>query len=46
MMRKQVLLATLALAVVVLAGCHTMAGAGKDLQGAGSAITNSAEKHE
>jgi len=30
----------------VLSGCHTMAGAGQDLQHAGNAITNSAERHE
>ncbi|HSI52926.1 MAG TPA: entericidin A/B family lipoprotein [Ramlibacter sp.] len=28
----------------VLAGCNTMAGAGKDIQKAGSAIENKAEK--
>jgi len=46
MIRKQVLFATLFLATVVLAGCNTMAGAGKDIKDAGSAITNSAEKHQ
>lgn len=46
MIRKQVLIATLVLATVVLAGCNTMAGAGKDIEHAGNAITNSAEKHQ
>lgn len=46
MIRKQVLFATLVLAATVLAGCNTMAGAGKDLKDAGNAITNSAEKHQ
>lgn len=46
MIRKQVLFATLFLAATVLAGCNTMAGAGKDLKDAGNAITNSAEKHQ
>jgi len=46
MIRKQVLFATLILAATVLAGCNTMAGAGKDIKDAGNAITNSAEKHQ
>jgi predicted small secreted protein len=44
MIRKQVLLATLVLAASVLAGCHTISGAGQDIQSAGSAITNAADK--
>jgi predicted small secreted protein len=33
-------------ATAALAGCHTMAGAGQDISKGGSALTNSAEKHE
>ncbi|MCS6763789.1 MAG: entericidin A/B family lipoprotein [Candidatus Protistobacter heckmanni] len=33
-----------ALAGLALAGCNTMAGIGKDLQGAGKAVEKSAEK--
>jgi predicted small secreted protein len=29
---------------MVLAGCNTIAGAGKDIQRAGNAISNAAEK--
>lgn len=32
-------------AVAALAGCNTTAGAGQDISKAGSAITNSADKH-
>ena len=37
-------LAALALTSILLAGCHTMAGAGEDIQSAGHAITNAAQK--
>jgi predicted small secreted protein len=32
-------------AFVLLTGCHTTAGAGKDLSAAGHAITKSADQH-
>jgi len=31
--------------LMLLAACHTTAGAGKDISAAGHAITNSADKH-
>jgi entericidin B len=34
------------LALGVMAGCNTMAGAGKDIQKGGESIENSAEKHK
>lgn len=34
------------LALAVMAGCNTMAGAGKDVQKAGQSLENSAEKHK
>jgi predicted small secreted protein len=34
------------LALAVMAGCNTMAGAGKDVQKAGESLENSAEKHK
>ena len=37
--------ALLLLAYVVLAGCNTMAGAGKDIQEGGAAVQNKAEQH-
>ena len=33
------------LAISVMAGCNTMAGAGKDVQKAGESLENSAKKH-
>jgi predicted small secreted protein len=32
-------------AFMLLAACHTTAGAGKDISAAGNAITNSAQQH-
>jgi len=43
-MRSDLLLATLMVFALVLTGCNTVAGAGKDLQRAGNAISNAAEK--
>jgi predicted small secreted protein len=40
-MRKLVLLAALAGSLIV-AGCHTVAGAGKDVSAAGAAVTDTA----
>jgi predicted small secreted protein len=40
-MRKLILLATLAAGLVV-AGCHTVAGAGRDVSAAGHAVTDTA----
>ena len=37
--------ALLLLAYLFIAGCNTMAGAGKDVESAGSKIQNSAEKN-
>jgi predicted small secreted protein len=34
------------LAIAVMAGCNTMAGAGKDVQSVGSSLENSAEKNK
>ena len=34
------------LALAFLAGCNTMAGAGKDIQKGGESLENSAEKHK
>ncbi len=34
-----------ALAMVLLAGCHTTAGFGRDLQSTGGKITNEANEH-
>ena len=34
------------LAIAVMAGCNTMAGAGKDVQSVGDSLENSAEKHK
>jgi len=41
-MRKFALLATAAAALIV-AGCNTVAGAGRDLSSAGRAVANSAD---
>ncbi|WP_415830388.1 entericidin A/B family lipoprotein [Bordetella flabilis] len=38
------MLTTLVVFAMVLAGCNTIAGAGKDIQRAGNAISNAAEK--
>ncbi|OZI59899.1 entericidin A/B family lipoprotein [Bordetella genomosp. 11] len=43
-MRSKMMLTTLVVFAMVLAGCNTVAGAGKDLQRAGNAISNAAEK--
>jgi len=43
-MRSDLLMATLVVFALVLAGCNTVAGAGKDIQRAGNAITTAAEK--
>jgi predicted small secreted protein len=43
-MRSKVMLATLVVFALVLTGCNTVAGAGKDIQRAGNAISNAAEK--
>lgn len=42
---KSLILAAVLVATAALAGCHTMAGAGQDIQDGGKAITNSADKH-
>lgn len=34
------------LAIAVMAGCNTMAGAGKDVQSVGNSLENSAEKNK
>jgi predicted small secreted protein len=38
------MLTTLVVFAMVLTGCNTIAGAGKDIQRAGNAISNAAEK--
>lgn len=43
-MRSKMMLTTLVVFAMVLTGCNTVAGAGKDLQRAGNAISNAAEK--
>jgi predicted small secreted protein len=43
-MRSKIMAMTLLTVAFVLAGCNTMAGAGKDIEKAGSAISNAAEK--
>jgi predicted small secreted protein len=43
-MRSKMMLATLVVFALVLTGCNTVAGAGKDIQKAGNAISNAAEK--
>lgn len=43
-MRSKMMMATMVVFVLVLAGCNTVAGAGKDIQHAGNAISNAAEK--
>ncbi len=44
-MRMINLAAAIGLTAMLLAACHTTAGAGKDLSAAGSAITHSANEH-
>jgi entericidin B len=43
-MRSKMMLTTLVVFAMVLTGCNTVAGAGKDIQRAGNAISNAAEK--
>ncbi|ARP87132.1 entericidin A/B family lipoprotein [Bordetella genomosp. 9] len=43
-MRSKMMLTSLVVFAMVLAGCNTIAGAGKDLQRAGNAISNAAER--
>lgn len=43
-MRSKIMLTTLVVFAMVLTGCNTIAGAGKDIQRAGNAISNAAEK--
>ncbi len=43
-MRSGIIATALIVATLALAGCNTMAGAGKDIEKAGNAITNAAEK--
>ena len=44
---KRKLAAVLLIACIAgLAGCNTMAGAGKDIQQGGESLENSAEKHK
>lgn len=43
-MRSGIIATTLIVITLALAGCNTVAGAGKDLERAGNAITNAAEK--
>jgi predicted small secreted protein len=43
-MRSKMMLTTLVVFAMVLAGCNTIAGAGKDIQRAGNALSNAAEK--
>jgi len=48
-MRKNLSIALTLLALIgiapVLGGCHTTAGAGKDISATGHALTDSAQKH-
>lgn len=43
-MRARVILTALIVFGVVLQGCNTMSGVGKDMSKAGQAITNAADK--
>lgn len=43
-MKTARLLPVLALALLLLAGCNTIAGVGKDVQKAGEAVHNTAER--
>ncbi len=43
-MRSKIIMVVCALVALVLTGCNTVAGAGKDIQRAGNAISNAAEK--
>lgn len=42
---KASILITLLLSILALSACHTVEGAGKDVEKAGQSIQNSAEKH-
>jgi predicted small secreted protein len=44
-MRRISAMAALGLSVMLLAACHTTAGAGKDISAAGHAITHEATEH-
>jgi predicted small secreted protein len=41
---KLLLLTAILLAPLVLAGCNTVSGAGQDISGAGTGISNTAQK--
>ncbi|OWT77197.1 MULTISPECIES: entericidin A/B family lipoprotein [Alcaligenaceae] len=43
-MRSKIIMAVSVVFALVLTGCNTMAGAGKDISRAGNAISNAAEK--
>jgi predicted small secreted protein len=44
-MRRIQLLVAMVLSAMLLAACHTTAGAGRDISAAGNAITHSATEH-
>jgi len=44
-MRRINLLAAIGFTALLLAACHTTAGAGRDISAAGNAITHSATEH-
>jgi predicted small secreted protein len=44
-MRTITLVAAISLTAMLLAACHTTAGAGRDLSAAGNAITHTATEH-
>ena len=44
-MKRILIIAACLSALVLTAGCHTMSGAGQDIQAGGSALTTSAEKN-
>lgn len=44
-MKLAIKLIVLSLFAASIAGCHTMNGAGKDVQAGGKALSNSAQKH-
>jgi predicted small secreted protein len=44
-MRRIRLMTAVGLAAMLLAACHTTAGAGRDISAAGHAITHSATEH-
>ncbi|ALM83681.1 entericidin A/B family lipoprotein [Bordetella sp. N] len=43
-MRSKIIMAVSVVFALVLTGCNTVAGAGRDISRAGSAISNAAEK--